>query len=34
MSDLETLVMYDMYEKGFDPSSKEDIKEYWELLLS
>lgn len=34
MSDLEWLVTYDMYERGFDPSFEEDIKEYWELMLS
>lgn len=33
-SDLELLVDYDMYELGFDPSSREDVKEYWEIMLN
>ena len=33
-SDLELLVEYDMYELGFDPSNYEDVKRYWELMLS
>ena len=33
-SDLELLVDFDMYENGYDPSVKEDIKEYWEILLN
>ncbi len=28
-SDLELLVMNDMYENGYDPSKKEDIIAYW-----
>ena len=33
-SDLELLVEYDMYEKGYDPSSVTDIEEYWEVVLN
>lgn len=34
MSDLELLVINDMYDKGFNPNSEKDIKLYWELMLS
>lgn len=34
MSDLELLVEYDMYELGFDPKNPEEVKQYWELMLS
>jgi hypothetical protein len=34
MSDLELLVMADMYDNGYDPSSKEDIESYWKELLN
>lgn len=34
MSELEQLVSFDMYELGFDPNNPEDIKKYWELMLS
>jgi hypothetical protein len=33
-SDLELLVEYDMYELGYDPTKKQDIKDYWEHLLN
>ncbi len=33
MSDLEMLVLVDMYDNGYDPSSKDDIKKYWEERL-
>lgn len=33
-SDLEMLVMTDMYENGYDPASREDIELYWEELLN
>lgn len=33
MSELELLVMTDMYDLGFDPKNPEDIKLYWEMLL-
>lgn len=33
-SELELMVEYDMYELGFDPSNWEDIKAYWEMMLS
>jgi len=32
-SDLEMLVMADMYEQGYDPASVDDIKEYWKDIL-
>jgi hypothetical protein len=32
-SDLELLVMYDMYELGLDPTNPEDIKLYWKVML-
>lgn len=32
-SDLELLIEYDMYENGFDPSNKEQVKEYWRTRL-
>jgi hypothetical protein len=34
MSELETLVNYDMYKLGYDSSLVSDIKAYWESLLS
>jgi hypothetical protein len=34
MSDLEMLVITDMYELGYDPKNPEDIKLYWEAMLS
>ena len=34
MSDLELLVIFDMYENGLDPSNKEDIIKYWKEKLS
>jgi hypothetical protein len=33
-SDLEIMVINDMYQQGYDPMSVEDIKEYWEDLLN
>lgn len=33
-SDLELLIEYDMYENGYDPNNIEDVKLYWESLLS
>ena len=33
-SDLEMLVMDDMYSLGYNPSNKEDIKLYWEMMLN
>lgn len=30
---LELLVIYDMYENGFDPSNPEDVKDYWKEKL-
>ena len=33
-SDLELLVMADMYENGYDPASSDDINEYWEDQLN
>lgn len=33
-SDLEMLVMDDMYWLGYDPSNKEDVDEYWEIMLN
>ena len=33
-SDLELLVKYDMYEKGFDPDNIEDVNIYWEERLN
>jgi len=33
-SNLELLVEYDMYEQGYDPTSIDDIKEYWKGLLN
>jgi hypothetical protein len=33
-SDLEKLVEYDMYCRGFDPSKREDIEAYWRFMLS
>jgi hypothetical protein len=33
-SDLEFLVEYDMYELGYDPSNKDHIKQYWEMMLN
>jgi len=32
-SDLEQLVEYDMYCRGFDANLKEDIEAYWRLVL-
>lgn len=32
-SDLELLVEYDMYEKGYDPNNPADVKKYWEERL-
>ena len=32
-SDLENLVMYDMYVNGFDPNVKDDVIAYWASLL-
>jgi hypothetical protein len=32
-SDLENLVMYDMYCNGFEPTKKDDIIAYWAALL-
>ena len=32
-SDLELLVMYDMYEMGLDPTNIEDVKLYWKEKL-
>lgn len=32
-SDLELLVMADMYDNGYDPSDPEDVKLYWESIL-
>ena len=34
LSDLELLVIHDMYELGYDPANKEDINKYWEERLS
>lgn len=34
MSDLELLVTFDMYELGLDPKNENDIKLYWEMMLS
>jgi hypothetical protein len=34
MSDLELLVMNDMYELGFDPSNVSEVNKYWEMFLS
>jgi len=34
MSDLENLVMYDMYINGYDPHNQNDIQKYWEERLS
>lgn len=33
MSDLELLIMTDMYVNGYNPSCKEDIIEYWKERL-
>lgn len=33
-SDLEMLVMADMYDKGYDPAFPEDVEEYWKDLLN
>ena len=33
-SDLELLVINDMYELGYDPTNQEDINKYWEERLS
>jgi hypothetical protein len=30
---LERMVRFDMYEKGFDPSNLDDVKTYWDILL-
>lgn len=32
-SDLELLVMYDMYENGFDPANPTDVMNYWNERL-
>lgn len=32
--DLELLVEYDMYDRGYDPSNKDHIKQYWEMMLN
>lgn len=32
-SDLELLVEYDMFYRGYNPANQEDVKEYWELML-
>ena len=32
-SDLELLVMADMYERGYDPANPAAVKKYWEMLL-
>lgn len=32
-SDLELLIEYDMYELGYDPANKTDVKHYWEMML-
>ena len=34
LSELELLVIHDMYELGYDPANKEDINKYWEERLS
>lgn len=34
MSDLETLVMLDMLDNGYNPLSREDIERYWKERLS
>jgi len=34
MSELETLVNYDMYNLGYDITLVSDIKAYWESLLT
>jgi hypothetical protein len=33
-SDLELLVMNDMYELGYDPSLVADVNLYWETMLN
>jgi len=33
-SDLELMVMVDMYANGYDPSNTEDVKKYWEERLN
>jgi hypothetical protein len=33
-SDLELLVINDMYELGFNPNDPADVNKYWEMLLS
>ena len=33
MSELELLVINDMYELGYDYNNPEDVKLYWEMLL-
>jgi len=34
LSDLEMLVINDMYENGYDPNNQEDVIAYWESRLS
>lgn len=33
-SDLELMVMMDMYVNGYNPSNEEDVKKYWEERLN
>lgn len=32
-SDMELMIMLDMYENGFDPHNKEDVLSYWRSKL-
>lgn len=32
-SELEILVMKDMFKLGFDPSNPKDVQYYWEIML-
>ena len=34
LSDLELLVMADMYDVGLNPYEPEDVNKYWEMFLS
>ena len=33
-SDLEMLVEFDMYDKGYDPANQQHINDYWEEMLN
>jgi len=33
MSELELMVLYDMYENGYNPLNPEDVIEYWKERL-